>query len=205
MPTHIRAHCQWQVGSPFPRDVVQITPCFRHQGILPGDDPNWQTLADDLSAGLNTFNSTIGNSMASTVKVYEIKDPVPGVPNRPKATKAINPTNMAEAGLPREVALCLSFYGGPNGPRNRGRLYIPAFMLVPSVMPVRPAQATRDKVGTLVALFAGLGGIDVDWIVWSQTNKAATKIDHWYVDDEWDAQRRRGLQPSTRSSGTTGG
>jgi hypothetical protein len=137
------------------------------------------------------------------VKLYQLGQPAP---NRPKATKTLNPANASEAGIFREMACCLSFYGGPNAPRNRGRLYVPAFLVFSGTTPgVRPTDTIRDKVGELAPILAGLGGINVDWIVWSPTNTAATKVDHWFVDDEWDVQRRRGLRPTTRTAGTTGG
>lgn len=201
MPTHIRASCSWQLGSMLPRDAVQITPCFRHQRIDPLQGTDWTQLATDLANGLNTWRTQPANQQL-TVRLYEI-----GLPpiNRPKATVVLNPAQSVESSVPREVALCLSFFGGNNEPHNRGRLYIPPTLFTGGVPTVRPTQAMRDKVGELAGIFAGLGGVDVDWIVWSKTRAAATKVTNWYVDDEWDTQRRRGLKPTTRSSGTTGG
>lgn len=204
MPTHIRAQCSWQVGSMLPRDQVQITPCFRHQNPLGVGDTDWQNLCDDLANGLNTWGSpVIGNSHQILVKLYEIGA---AKPNRPRATKMLNVGNSSEAPSMREVACCLSFYGGPNAPRNRGRLYIPNFIASAATqIGPRPSDTVRTKIAELVPLFAGLGGLNVDWIVWSPTAAAATKVTNWYVDDEWDVQRRRGLRPTTRTSGTTGG
>lgn len=204
MPTHIRAQVQWHVGTMLPRDVCQITPCFRHQlGIVEGD-PDWQTLADDLAAGLQTWCSPIlGNSNQLDVKLYEIGEPPP---NRPRAVKVLNAGNSAEANSFREAACCLSFYGGDNTPRQRGRLYIPAFIASSgSTLGVRPSTTIRSKIAELVPLFAGLGGVNVDWIVWSPTAQAATRVENWWVDDEWDVQRRRGLKSTARTAGTTGG
>lgn len=204
MPTHIRAACQWAVGSTLPRDSMQITPHFRHQNPLGVGDTDWQQLADDLAAGLAGWASPqIGNSNQLTVKLYEIGKPPP---NRPAATKILNAGQAGEASTFRELAVCLSFYGGPNAPSNRGRLYVPYFMASAGTsLGVRPSSTVRDKVGTLAPIFAGLGGVNVDWIVWSPTKQAATKVDHWWVDDEYDVQRRRGLKVTARTSGTTGG
>jgi hypothetical protein len=204
VPTHIRAMCCWQVGSLLPRDMNCINPCFRHQGILPGDDPSWQQLADDLAAGLNTW-ATGGGSRQLTVKLYEIKDPVPGEPNRPKATKVLNPGQFTDTSFPPELCACLSFYGGQNFPRERGRLYLPYWALSVSAPGPRPATADRTKANTLAPVFAGLGGVDVDWIVWSPTRKAATKVTNYYCDDEWDNMRKRGKTVTVRTAGTTGG
>jgi hypothetical protein len=204
MATHIRAQCAWQVGSMLPRDAVMITPCFRHQLDLTEFSVDYQTLCDDLSAALNTWASpVIGNSFQSTVKLYKIGG---AKPNRPQATKVINVGNASEAGTVREVACCLSFYGGPNAPKNRGRLYIPVFLCSASAtLTVRPSVTVRQKVADLVPLFAGLGGTNVDWGIWSPTYSSFTKADHYWVDDEWDIQRKRGLKPTTRTAGTTSG
>lgn len=205
MATHIRAQISWQVESLLPRDVATINPCFRHQlGLIEGD-PDWQTLANDLK---NVMVAWQANQLRQlTVKLYEIKDPVSGVPNRPKATAVAAAGGFGGTSYPGEVALCLSFYGQPNGPSNRGRLYIPYFAMVTSgTQPgKRPTTTEMQKPGGLVPGFAGLGGINVDWIVWSPTKKQATKVSNWFVDDEWDTQRRRGLKPGAREAGTTGG
>ncbi len=201
MPTHIRAQVEWQVGSALPRDKICITPHFRHQSILGGEGPEWQPLADDLAAAISTWDQA--NNQV-TVKLYDIG--VTEKPNRPRAIAIVNPGNVAEAAQVREIALCLSFYGGPNAPHNRGRLYLPAaFIQGTGQLAVRPTSANRDRAGTLAPALADLGGVDVDWIVWSPTRNAATRVENWWVDDEWDVQRRRGLQPSARTTGTTSG
>lgn len=201
MPTHIRAQVAWQLDSMLPRDAVQVTPCFRHQlGLIEGA-PEWQDLADDLADAINGWhvNPTIHQLQ---VKLYDIEgEPI----NRPKAIAVRNPGSATGTGWPREVALCLSFNGGNNEPRNRGRIYLPYAKLGTGTPDVRPSTTIRDKAAALVPIFANLGGSNVDWIVWSPTALAATKVERWYVDDEYDTIRKRGLKPTTRTSGTTGG
>lgn len=205
MPTHMRASISYQVDSLLPRDAHTINPCFRHSAILPGDDPSWQSLADDLAAAVQSY-STSGTSRQLTVKLYEIKDPVAGQPNRPKATKVLNPAVAAPLTYPGEIALCLSFYGGQNGPHQRGRLYVPVFMINSSGPGgVRPSLADRNRNLGWESRFSALGGPNVDWIVWSQTNKAATQVTNVFCDDEWDVQRRRGLKYTVRTAATTSG
>lgn len=202
MPTHIRALCSWQSNSMLPKDVHQITPCFRHQQILPVEGgPEWDTLANDLINGLDTWDIT-SSTHEMKVRLYEIGG---AKPNRPKATVTKYPGVSAALPVPPELAICLSFSGGPNAPHNRGRLYIPYWCVSSSSPGERPTGTNQTKVGALVPLFAGLGGVDVDWIVWSPTRTQATKVERWFVDDEWDVQRRRGYRPLTRTSGTTGG
>jgi hypothetical protein len=202
MPTHIRAQIAWQVGTMLPRDAMQITPHFRHQNVLPLDSVDWQSLADDLANGLaNVGNAGVDKQV--TVKLYDVAGTTP---NRPRATKILYPGASAEPTLPRELALCLSFYGGPNAPKNRGRIYVPYWLVAASgTTGVRPTATERANAAEFVPLFAGLGGVNVDWIVWSPTTDSATKVENWWVDDEWDVQRRRGYRPTTRLAGTTGG
>jgi hypothetical protein len=38
--------------------------------------------------------------------------------------------------------------------------------------------------------------------VWSRIEHAAHSVTNYYVDDEWDIQRRRGGRPTSRVSGT---
>jgi hypothetical protein len=199
VPTHIRATIGWQMTSLLPRDVVQITPCFRHSALLPGDDPAWQELADNIAAGIDGWDT---GTRQLTVRLYDIEAPPI---NRPKAIKILNPGTFQAAVTAREVALCLSFNGGNNLPQNRGRLYLPFSCFSGSVPGERPVLAMQQKVADLVPIFAGMGGANVDWIVWSPTAGAATQVERWFVDDEWDTQRRRGLKPASRLAGTTSG
>jgi hypothetical protein len=206
MATRFRASIGWAVDSLLPRDQVTINPCFSH-----GFDPlsinttDWQTLADDLKTGIQGLFPSPSRQI--TVKLYEIKAPVSGQPNRPKATSVYGAGVFTPSAIPGELALCLSYYGGDAGPSKRGRLYVPYTVInnTTASLGARPNSADRTKVGTLVGLFAGLGGANVDWGVWSPTRNAFTKADHWYVDDEWDTVRSRGLRPTTRTAGTTSG
>jgi hypothetical protein len=197
---HVRAMCQWSIGSALPRDVMQITPCFRVQEDFSPGGTGWTDLADDLADGLQVWEGATKRQL--TVKLYQIGEPKP---NRPKATAVRDVGVFTESACPRELAVCLSFYGGQNAPHQRGRLYTPPTFYTSGALPVRPTAPWRARVAELVPLFAGLGGINVDWIVWSPTRSLATKVDHWWVDDEWDVQRRRGLKPAARDAGTTGG
>ena len=200
MPTHIRALVSWAVNSTLPRDAQMITPCFRAQSGFVSDSPDWDALAGDLATALDGWQ--VAPKRQLTVKLYEIGLPKP---NRPKATVVKNVGVASAAGVPSELALCLSFNGGPNGPSNRGRLYLPVSVFYPTPPGARPATELMTKVGDLAPIFSSLGGANVDWIVWSPTKKAATRVERWFVDDEWDTQRKRGLRSTTRVAASTSG
>lgn len=198
-----RTTVSWQVDSMLPRDARTINPVFRYDDTILTGGPNWQTLADDMAALMSSWQLVPGRQL--TVKVYEVKEPVEGVPNRPNATKVLFPGEFAADNWPGELALCLSFFGGANGPSQRGRLYLPNHTFVTTAPSNRPTSSHRTKVGGLAPLFASFGGLNIDWGIWSPTRHQFTKAENWYVDDEWDIQRRRGLKPTTRTAGTTGG
>jgi hypothetical protein len=197
MATPIRMQCSWQVGSMLPRDRFTITPHFTHTQIDIGDT-DWQALVDDLATGLKAWELA-PTAHELTVKAYNLNDPEP---RRPKAIAIRNANQSSNAAYMREVALALSYSGGDHGPSKRGRLYIPHVKMSNAAPGVRPTQTEREKVGALVPIFTALGGANVDWVVHSPTRDTDTPVSKWYVDDEWDVQRRRGDRPTARTSGT---
>lgn len=188
-----RMQCSWQVGSAFPRDRMVIDPVFRDSGV--GTDP--EGLVEDLATALSAWSASTNELV---VKAYNLEDPIPRLP---KATAIRNEGAIGEAGLPRELALCLSFYSGVNQPRRRGRLYVPLVMIAGfGSMPARPSSALMNKVLSLGPIFADLGGADVDWSVYSTRDSTARAVSNYWVDDEWDVVRKRGLRPTTRVAAT---
>jgi hypothetical protein len=178
----------------FPRDKMMITPHFDDHGAL--SDPDG--LCEDLATALDTWNP---GTCEITVKAYDAKGTPPVFP---AGEHVVNLGNTPVTSVPREICLCLSFYAERNRPRYRGRLYIPCAAFG-AAMALRPSAPNRTKVGDLVPIFAGLGGVDVDWVVFSRTDNTARKVTNWWVDDEWDIQRRRGMRPTTRLEGGTSG
>ena len=178
--------------SALPRDRMVITPHFNDQGV--GTDP--QELCEDLAAALSPWCNDLREI---TVKAYDAQGTPPVYP---VGDAIINADTYPASGAPREIALCLSFYSERNTKRNRGRLYIP-WCVLSAGAGVRPTEANRIKVGTLATILSDLGGVDVDWCVYSRLDDAARPVTNWWVDDEWDTIRSRGLRPTTRTAGTT--
>lgn len=192
MPIY-RAQLGVHLDSDLPRDELVITPHFDDHGV--GSDP--QGLAEDLAAGYAGF---LGGTKRVTCKLY-VATGAP--PHYPVGEHEVNPGPAQASSCPREVALCLSFFSERNVPRRRGRVYVPMAALGQNLNTVRPPGVTMSKVGELAALFADLGGLDVDWVVYSRVDTTARPVTDWYVDDEWDTVRSRGLRPTTRVVGTT--
>lgn len=201
MSTVLRAQCTWQIESLLPRDGVMINPCFRHNLPAMGGG-SAQSIADDLAAALKAWE--VGPTLHQlTVKLYDAQAPPP---NRPMATKVLNANQAQGWSTPPELACCLSFYGGTNQPHQRGRIYLPVAKAdTASAAAPRPTSTIRTKIAALASTFSGIGGADVDWVVYSPTRDDATKVDHYFVDDDWDIIRSRSVRPTTRTAGTTSG
>jgi hypothetical protein len=195
----IRAQIAVQKDSLFPADALMMTPHFEvAEGVIFGG-ADAEQLAHDLADGIDTWDTTTSQVR---VKVYDAQSPAP---NFPLGEWAKNVGAAPASSGVREVALCLSFYASLNRPRQRGRLFVPASLAQISTANPRPLLASRQKVADLVPIFAGLGGANVDWVVFSRADNEARKVTNWWVDDAWDIQRSRGLLPSARLEGTTGG
>jgi hypothetical protein len=203
MPTHFLGRISWKFHDDDPKNVYAINPCFRHQTDFTSlTGPDWQTLANDLRAAIDGWTVSAG---ATKVQLYKLG---PGPSGPPMATAELNPTAYRDTFAPPQAAITLSFYGDRNVKRERGRLYIPPALTgitAANTASKVVAAATRTKVGALAPVFAGLGGINVDWIVWSRVAQAATKVQNWWVDDSWDVIRSRKISATARTTGTTGG
>lgn len=181
--------------SPDIRDRFVITPHVNDRG--PTTDP--QQLCQDWA---DTLNGWIGNNLHEIrVTAYDAEGTPPVFP---QGDVTINAGGFPASNCPREVALCLSFFSERNAPRSRGRLFLPVALIVTnfSIGTVRPSPGIMAKVGNLATGLSNLGGTDVDWSVYSRVDAEAKAISNWYVDDEWDTIRSRGLRPTDRVSGT---
>ena len=193
-----RLQCAFAGDTAFARDRVVINPHFNNTGgVLTGEDTD--ALCEDLADALVTYCQ---GTREITVKAYDAQGTVPVFP----VGSAIRNVGAAPASLaPRELACCLSFYSGNNLPRRRGRLFLPAFLVAGAVNHgVRPSGTLTAKVGALAQILADLGGVDIDWSVFSRTDNSAHAVSNWWVDDEWDTVRSRGLRPDIRVTGTVG-
>lgn len=174
-------------------DRMVMTPHFRDLGAL--SDPH--SLAGDLADAIVVW---LGVARQVNVKLYDAEA---AKPNYPKADEVRNFGGVAPGNGPREIALCLSFFSDRNVPRQRGRVYAPINLVNTSQLSVRPNLTQRQKVADLAPIFQDLGGPDVDWCVWSRTESEAHPVTNWWVDDEWDVVRSRGMTGTERLTGVT--
>ena len=136
------------------------------------------------------------------VKYYAL----PGTkPNYPQDEQTFNLSAAPSgAGLPSEVALCLSFQGnrvaGQAQARKQGRIYIGPLRETVNLSG-RPGSAFRTTLSNAAAAFGTAISTNTDgfWGVWSGTNLTVEEITNGWVDDSFDTQRRRGLARTTRT------
>jgi hypothetical protein len=174
------------------------------------NDPNYEQLALDAATvfAVNTFHVT--GFPRVEARIYNLADPLEGpTPQRPRGTRepravrTVDHPQAQQAGGPREVALCLSYFADRNIPRNRGRMFIGPWP--DNLMDDRPDQAALETLAALAGGISGLGGINVQWVQHSPTNGTFKNVTNWFVDDEWDTVRSRGLRATRRLSGTVSG
>lgn len=177
-----------QHDSTLPRDSFVNTLYFNDQGV--GSDP------DQLCADLiNVFQAGwYPNPCQIVANAYLIGEP----PNYPVGHAEENMGLAPASSCAREVAICLSFYATRNIPRQRGRIYLALAGSSYACDTARPPAARMQQALDLATDFSGIGGLDVDWQVWSPTAQQGGNVTDAWVDDEWDTIRSRGLRPSGR-------
>jgi hypothetical protein len=180
-----RVQISFQTDSALPRDAVTINPHFE------GTNPS--ALADALKANLLAA-ADIGPTWPFTIKVYDAKKPPPSFP----LATVTNGTGFKATTIPRELALCLSYYATVNRPRWRGRLYIPVCLLGSFAIGLRPSSTQMSKALAFRTILTSALPPDTYMIVWSPSDSNGHGVTNWWVDDEWDIMRSRGLRSTTR-------
>jgi hypothetical protein len=177
----------------FPADAMIITPHFNDSGA--GTDP--EGLATDLIEAWRTYTGLTLTQM--NCKAYDAQGTAPVYP---QADVTTGTGGIQVASLNRDVALCLSYFATHNRPRTRGRLYIPVCCIGQAPNAAKASSTNMQRVADLVPILTDLGGADVDWCVYSRRDDTARTVTNWYVDNEWDTQRRRGTKSTARLAGT---
>lgn len=147
-----------------------------------------------LAGGSSPFPTALVNRDFE-VRVYNPDDPEP---RQPVVRTGTLPGGLANP-MASEVACCLSFYGERNLPRQRGRIFIgPIDQAFNSAG--RPSTVLVDAMLDLADDLSGVGDALYDWQVVSRTAQTRERVQHVWVDNAWDTQRRRGLPPTSRAT-----
>lgn len=196
-----KAVCKWAADVPATtfqaRDFLQITPHFFSSSGSPG----YSALANDLMTLLATSGSSSAwHQTDSEVHVALYQQELTGGKTGPPVFQTSkNLGTIATSNAPREVALCLSYYGQQNQPGYRGRLYWPVGLRpAGEAVGARPTTTQMDNVVAMGDALAAAGGAEWGWVVFSRKRQNFIGVTHIWCDDEWDTQRSRGLDPTTR-------
>lgn len=156
----------------------------------------WLNFQDDISVN---YPATVAQN-GHDIKIYDMADVEPRVP----IYEATWDFGSAPSGatLPSEVALCISYQAvrlsGVDQKNRRGRMYLGP--LVTGLMASgRPGPATIEAVGDAFETFvAALAADDIVFGIYSRTlEEFHGAVDGW-IDNSFDTQRRRGLEPTAR-------
>lgn len=192
--TDIRMLVSWGAANGEERDRYSNTLYFAHAD--PGE-PDYQDLANDLRDIYAGQSWTAGTMLE--VRAYNMADAKP----RPeRAFSSVQVGNTPKDG-PGQVALCLSYYSERNLPRQRGRIYTGPY----TNPALRPTSTHQAALLTFAQALGDLGGVNVDWSVYSPTKATAGQdptmsISDVWVDNSWDVQRRRKLDATNRVTAT---
>lgn len=201
-----------------PKDYTSNTLYFRTtssidgvlDGILWADGPdfnataaNWASQYHDMLEVNATAHTYFGVGRGVVCKLYDMAQPLP----RPILGQGvIAPVDtLSERGNPA-VALCFSFFGGRNLPRQRGRIFLGPMTSTGAGQEMMNATATQSIVTSVAAVLSGLQlavpgpgtDLDVDWCVFSKKSNETHKITAAFMDTRLDVMRSRAPTPGNR-------
>lgn len=208
MVTTIRTQVRLQGFTQLPEDIYTNTLYFRIPEV---DVPlELTTIESRLQAAYGTpgWGGRYSTVVRTPVewRMYDMADVEPRVPVREGTFDLPSHDN---SGLVEEVAVCLSYRaenesGQPAG-RRRGRIYIGPLGTT-NISNGTSSSYSSIATACTTAVINGaeeLHALDqngVQWVVHSPTDGASRLIVEAWVDNAPDIQRRRGRQPSARTS-----
>lgn len=182
-----------------------------HFNLTGGTDPVATVLGDlqDFYETWATYRGAGYDWDGIHVKGYNLEDTPPRVPvfDDPLGSTGLVGTTC----LPHEVALVVSFraaqQSGLNPARRRNRVYLGPFAEVANNTGGRPESGmlTPLVAGAQALLNASNTSSDYSWAINSTFVPPTTIVnvhDGW-IDDSWDTQRRRGIEPTSRLAFST--
>lgn len=184
------------------------------------------TYGNTIQTRLNALYGSIAQYLSSlltgvcNLKIYDLQE---AEPRSPIHIGTWTLTGLQTADFPAEVAVCASYFAagasGQSMRRRRGRLYFG-----PTNSTTRGAIVNGDvtvlataRTNINAALKTLADASDPKWCVFSPTaagaplggngaytltqlNNAANDVAGGWVDDRYDTQRRRGADPTTRTT-----
>lgn len=174
--------------------------------VLGVDVADAESFKDTLVTEYSTLTTYLSNLLLQSgheFKIYDMEDPEPRAPVS-EGTWALS-ANPTAAPLPPEVALCLSFQapklsGFPQS-RRRGRVYIGPLSVNALDSSGRPSSAFVTALsGVGDGIIVASGATSWNWAVHSSFSETTgLPVDNGWVDNEFDTQRRRGREWTSRT------
>lgn len=218
MPT-IRAEVRMPYSSGLPRDVsVNVF----HWSVDEANELAFTNIAEKLASFYNDDHSGEDTALANYIAPFvsrvtnECQIRFSNVDEDPSPILFVADWTLAASGsahsLPAEVALAITWVATPLLPvpirRRRGRTYIgPLASGAIDSTPGSPARPEQPLIDIWVGAAEFLVDDELDFerlVVWSRVNDQAYEVSGGWVDNEWDTQRPRGLDPTNRTSFTAG-
>lgn len=220
IPGVFRAQVRFSAQGAAAGDSATNSFTFRDKGFTLGSDAanrNIEEAANEIATRLSEFYFqpvSNGSSIADfirpdmlavrEVRVYALADP----PQRLPETRDLDPRTAAITGItprlmPREMAICASFFSHRNMPRRRGRVFLGP--LRQAVLDDRGGVVDTARTTILEAsqrLASEGAGDNLDWSVLSAKNQKAYPITAGWVDNEFDSQRSREMKANARDAWT---
>lgn len=184
---------RWQVSTrdtiadPIENAIVNVL-YFNVTPVDIGQDPNYQTLGDDLWTIMAARSWNAGRFM--DIRAYNMDEP--GTKQNPREQKYLRTGTVAGTGVTgaHQVSVALSYYADRNLASKRGRIYTGPW----SATANQVSAFQQNAVLALAPALANLGGINVDWSLYSPKNNTHTRITNAWVDSSWDIIRKRKLK-----------
>lgn len=143
-------------------------------------------IGDGLMAAFTTGSSNVYGSWANVwVKIYDRAAPL----HSPPVYQAHYTGGGSTSLMPRQVALCLSFYSGLNVRGQRGRIYIG-----PWANSVSGEFASTTVLTTMQNLANALkhpGGADVIHQILHKKTATWSNVSNYFINNVWDTMRSR--------------
>lgn len=211
--------------SDIPKDAVQNQFAFSFAGT-PGES-DFTTLTTYISSFYDECTGPSSSWLAACIatgtaahdiEYFDLTGHLDGSPHGvPIITQHFTITNSNTTfSLPNEVAVCLSFRaaygsdvefgGGGTRPRSsdRGRVFIGPLgdvsLPATSTKEARVWEDFREAVVAGAEVLIDAAADDWTWCVWSRTDEALKPVVAGWVDDAFDTQRRRGVEPTERTT-----
>lgn len=208
--TNYLARCILTADTGLPEDA------FVNDWCIQGDETSGPAMLDALDDFYNLAHGSfllcgelsdlVDHNVPMQVQVYEIDLPTGHIGSPIAVANLPYYTGTSGDPLPPEVALCTSFAAntppGTNPGRCRGRVYLGPFN-EGSNGTGRPSNNLVIGVRNITKrLDDALIGAGATLAVWSRADKAVRPVVRGWVDNEWDTQRRRGREATSRNSWT---